>query len=91
MKLEINVPSSISEIPLKSYQEFLRVQADSNDEEFVAQKMIEIFCNVELKYVSQFKRKQIVEIVTTINKLFEKIPPFKNRFSLISNFNKFIF
>jgi hypothetical protein len=38
MKLEINVPTSLNEISLKSYQEFLKVQQSSNDEEFIAQK-----------------------------------------------------
>jgi hypothetical protein len=82
MKLAITIPTELSEIKLGQYQKFLKI-ADQNDEsEFIHHKMIEIFCNVELKYVTQFKRKQIVEIVTTINSLFEKIPPFKNRFTL---------
>jgi len=82
MKLAITIPTELSEIKLGQYQKFLKI-ADQNDEsEFIHHKMIEIFCNVELKYVTQFKRKQIVEIVTTINNLFEKIPPFKNRFTL---------
>ena len=82
MKLAITIPTDLSEIKLGQYQKFLKI-ADQNDEsEFIHHKMIEIFCNVELKYVTQFKRKQIVEIVTTINSLFEKIPPFKNRFTL---------
>jgi hypothetical protein len=43
MKLEINVPTSLNEIPLKSYQEFLKVQQSSNDEEFIAQKWYKYF------------------------------------------------
>jgi hypothetical protein len=82
MKLAITIPTDLSEIKLSQYQKFLKI-ADQNDEsEFIHHKMIEIFCNVELKYVNQFKRKQIVQIVTTINSLFDKIPPFKNRFTL---------
>ena len=42
MRIEIDVPSSINEIPLKNYQAFLKVQKNSNDEEFIAEKMIEI-------------------------------------------------
>ena len=41
MKLELTIPTSISEIPLISYQKFLKMQHASNDEEFIAQKMIE--------------------------------------------------
>jgi hypothetical protein len=82
MKLAITIPTDLSEIKLSQYQKFMNIAEQNEESDFLHHKMIEIFCNVELKYVSQFKRKQIVEIVTTINKLFEKIPPFKNRFSL---------
>jgi hypothetical protein len=82
MKLAITIPTELSEIKLRQYQKFMNIAEQNEESEFVHHKMIEIFCNVELKYVAQFKRKQIVEIVTTINKLFEKIPPFKNRFTL---------
>jgi len=82
MKLAIRIPTDLSEIKLSQYIKFMNIAEQNEESDFLHHKMIEIFCNVELKYVSQFKRKQIVEIVTTINKLFEKIPPFKNRFSL---------
>ena len=82
MKLEITIPTELSEIKLSQYQKFLKIVDQNDESEFIHHKMIEIFCNVELKYVTQFKRKQIVQIVTTINNLFEKIPPFKNRFTL---------
>lgn len=82
MKLAITIPTDLSEIKLSQYIKFMNIAEQNEKSDFLHHKMIEIFCNVELKYVSQFKRKQIVEIVTTINKLFEKIPPFKNRFSL---------
>jgi len=82
MKLAITIPTDLSEIKLSQYIKFMNIAEQNEESDFMHHKMIEIFCNVELKYVSQFKRKQIVEIVTTINKLFEKIPPFKNRFSL---------
>lgn len=82
MKLAITIPTDLSEIKLSQYQKFLNISEQNEESDFVHHKMIEIFCNVNLKYVSQFKRKQIVEIVTAINKLFDKIPPFKNQFVL---------
>lgn len=82
MKLAITIPTELSEIKLSQYQKFMNIAEQNEESDFVHHKMIEIFCNVELKYVAQFKRKQIVEIVLTINKLFEKIPPFKNKFVL---------
>ena len=54
MKLELIVPTSLKDIPLKSYQTFVKMRETSNDEDFVAQKMIEIFCGIELKDVVKF-------------------------------------
>jgi uncharacterized protein YecA (UPF0149 family) len=84
MKLEINVPSSLSEIPLKHYQDFLKVQADSNDEEFVAQKMIEIFCGISLKDVVKMKLTSLNELIAHFTKLFSEKPKFQNRFKITS-------
>ena len=84
MKLEINVPSSLSEIPLKHYQEFLKIQADSNDEEFVAQKMIEIFCGISLKDVVKMKLTSLNELIAHFTKLFSEKPKFQNRFKITS-------
>ena len=82
MKIEINVPSSLSEIPLKHYQDFLRVQADSNDEEFVAQKMVEIFCGIELKDVVKMKLTSLNDLIAHFTKLFSEKPKFQNRFKI---------
>jgi hypothetical protein len=82
MKLEINVPSNLSEIPLKHYQDFLRVQADSNDEEFVAQKMIEIFCGIPLTDVVKMKLKSLNELIAHFTKLFSEKPEFKRTFEI---------
>lgn len=82
MKLEINVPSSLSEIPLKHYQDFLKVQADSNDEEFVAQKMVEIFCGIELKDVVKMKLTSLNELIAHFTTLFSEKPKFQNRFKI---------
>lgn len=84
MKLEINVPSSLSEIPLKHYQEFLKIQADSNDEEFVAQKMIEIFCGISLKDVVKMKLTSLNELIAHFTQLFSEKPKFQNRFKITS-------
>ena len=82
MKLEIIIPTSLSEIKLSQYLKFLLIAEQNEESDFLHHKMIQIFCNVELKYIDQFKRTQILEIVNSINSLFEKIPDFKNRFEL---------
>lgn len=82
MKLEIIIPTSLSEIKLSQYLKFLSIAEQNEESDFLHHKMIQIFCNVELKYIDQFKRTQILEIVNSINSLFERIPDFKNRFEL---------
>lgn len=82
MRIEINVPSSISEIPLTNYQKFLKVQQNSNDEEFIAQKMIEIFCGIELKDVVKMKLTSINDLVLHFNEIFSVKPKFQHRFKI---------
>lgn len=82
MKIEIDVPSSISEIPLKNYQQFLKMQQNSNDEELIAQKMIEIFCGIQLKDVAKMKLTSINELVLHFNKIFSEKPTFQHRFKI---------
>ena len=82
MKLEINVPSSLSEIPLKHYQDFIRVQSSSNDEEFVAQKMIEIFCGIPLQDVARMKLTSLNELIAHFSKMFSKKPEFQRTFKI---------
>lgn len=82
MKLEINVPSSISEIPLVNYQKFLKMQKASNDEEFIAQKMIEIFCGIQLKDVVKMKLTSVNELIVHFQTIFAERPKFKPTFKI---------
>lgn len=82
MKYEIEVPSNLSEISLDRYQKYLKTLKNSDDVEFVSQKMIEIFCGVELKSVVKMKASTVVELVQHFNKLFSEKPKFKHRFKL---------
>ncbi|NCU72198.1 MAG: hypothetical protein EBY66_04160 [Candidatus Fonsibacter lacus] len=82
MKLDITVPSSISEIPLVNYQKFLKLQESSNDQEFIAQKMIEIFCGIELKDIVKIKLSSINELIQHFTKIFDEKPKFKPTFKI---------
>jgi len=82
MKLEINVPTTLNEIPLKSYQEFLKVQQGSNDEEFIAQKMVQIFCGIELKDIVKMKLTSLNELIIHFKNLFEQKPKFQPTFKI---------
>jgi hypothetical protein len=82
MKLEIDVPSSINEIPLVNYQKFLKLQQSSNDEEFIAQKMIEIFCGIQLKEVVKMKLTSVNELIIHFKNIFAEKPKFKPTFKI---------
>jgi hypothetical protein len=82
MKLELIVPTSLKDIPLKSYQSFVKMREASNDEDFVAQKMIEIFCGIELKDVVKMRLTDVNELLVSFNQMFNEKPKFKNRFNL---------
>ena len=72
MKLEINVPDNLSEITLGQYQRFEKLNTKENqDSVFLLQKMIEIFCGLELKDVINIKYKSIQEAASIINEAFE--------------------
>ena len=48
MKIEINVPTSLSEVTLGQYQKFLKIAEDNPEGNFLNAKMIEIFCGIPL-------------------------------------------
>ena len=82
MKLSINVPTELNELTLGQYQKFIKVQKDNGDGIFVAQKMIEIFCGIDLKDTFKIKINDINEIVGILNDLLETKPDLINTFKL---------
>ena len=77
MKTEIYVPTKLSEIPLKNYQEFMKLVENSNDQEFIAQKTIEIFCGLNMRDVIKIKWSDVKELIAHFNELFKQ----KNEFT----------
>ena len=72
MKVQINVPDSLKDITLEQYQKFEKLNTEENkDSSFLLQKMIEIFCNLNLKDVSNIKYKSVQEITKHLNKVFD--------------------
>ena len=72
MKLTLNIPESLSEVTLDQYQQWLKVAEDKEMNNFLQQKMIEIFCGVTLKQVMLIKAKDIESIVVQISELFNQ-------------------
>jgi hypothetical protein len=72
MRVEINVPDSLNEITLEQYQKFEKLNTEDNkDSLFLLQKMVEIFCNLDLKDVAEIKYKSVQEIAVHLNKIFD--------------------
>ena len=74
MQLELTVPTSLNEIPLVNYQEFIKMREKTNDDEFMAQKMIEIFCGIKLKEVVNLKMTEVNKLILHFNDLFSYTP-----------------
>mgnify|MGYP003132835722 FL=1 len=82
MKLTLNIPETLNEVTLDQYQRWLKVADGKELDNFLQQKMIEIFCGITLKQVLMIKAKDIEAIVADISKLFEtKDSKFIDRFS----------
>ena len=82
MKTEIVIPTSLSEIPLKSYQEFMKVVEKSNDDEFIGQKTIEIFCGLKMKDVVKVKWSDVKSLTLHLNEIFKAKPKFQATFKI---------
>ena len=74
MQLELTVPTSLNEIPLVNYQEFIKMREKTNDDEFMAQKMIEIFCGIKLKEIVNLKMTEVNKLILHFNELFSHTP-----------------
>jgi hypothetical protein len=82
MKIELTIPTSLNEIKLAQYQKFLSIVKDNEESEFLQQKMVQIFCGIDLKDVASIRYKDVVEINQNINNLFTKENRFIQRFKM---------
>ena len=83
MRIKINVPESLHDITLGQYQEYLEAQEKIDDDYQLGSRMIEIFCNIPVKDVFQFRMSHITSIQKTLIKIFEnKTETLINRFTI---------
>ena len=82
MKVELIVPSDLSEITLKQYQKFLKIQDSNEDSYFLQCKMIEVFCNLDAKSVRMLKVGDANRVVEVLNTMFEKQPDLIRTFKI---------
>ena len=82
MKIQLKVPTELREISLSQYQKFLSISKDNENSEFLQQKMVQIFCGIDLKDVANIRYKDVLDITNNINKMFDVEHKFQQRFKL---------
>lgn len=81
MNVKVKVPTTLSELTLSQYQKYLKIQSENEDNTFVAQKMIEIFCDLPLDKVIRMKWRDVKEITEELGELFDKESTFIKKFT----------
>ncbi len=82
MKLEVYIPDNLSEITLSKYQKYLKIQDKEKDENFLAIKMIEIFCGLRGDTIMQMKAKSIKDITLILTDMFTEKPELVREFEM---------
>ena len=82
MKVEVYIPDTLSEITLGQYQKYLKIQSENEDENFLAIKMIEIFCGLRGDTIMAMKAKSIKDITMILTDMFNEKPQLVKEFKL---------
>jgi hypothetical protein len=82
MPIRINIPSSLNEITLRQYKQFLDIQKENKEDRFLNAKMIQVFCKVSLEDVMRLKLSDSESIVEIISNMFEEKPALVKKFKL---------
>ena len=82
MELTLQIPENLREVTLGQYQKYLKMEKENEDETFIAQKMIEIFCNTRLDYVMKMRWRDVQEIVTDLGIMFDQDQRLQKQFHL---------
>ena len=82
MPIKINIPSSLNEITLRQYKQFLDIQKENKEDRFLNAKMIQVFCKVSLEDVMRLKLSDSESIVKIISDMFEEKPALVKKFKI---------
>ncbi len=66
MQLEVSIPSTLKEVQLKDYQDFLLIENPSNDD------LLKCILNINTKELGKIKDKDVDYLINHINKLFDQ-------------------
>lgn len=70
-QLKIKVPTSLSDIKLSQYQQFLKETEGEEDESIIAFKMVCIFCELPEVIVENTSKQSYDSIISDLNKVFD--------------------
>ena len=90
MEVKITIPSKLSEITLRQYKAFLKVQETETNDKILNAQIIRIFCNVPMETVMLLKLQDVNDITKTIYDLLEQKPALVSKFKLNGNQYGFI-
>lgn len=76
MQLEVSIPSTLKEVQLKDYQDFLLIENPSNDD------LLKCILNINTKELGKIKDKDVDYLINHINKLFDQEHKFIPTFNL---------
>ncbi len=82
MKVEVYIPDTLSEITLGQYQKYLKIQSENEDENFLAIKMIEIFCGLRGDTIMAMKANSIKDITLILTEMFNEKPQLVKEFKM---------
>ena len=82
MKIDVFIPDSLNEITLGQYQKFLAIAKDKEQDLFIQQKMVEIFCKIDLKDIANIRYTALVNIIDHFNELFSKESKLIHKFKM---------
>ena len=86
-QLELSVPTTLGDITLGQYQRYMKLVEQNKDDEsatdFLNMKLIEIFCNIELKDVMRIPVSEVEKVLNILAKAFEEKPELIRHFKLL--------
>ena len=82
MKARLNIPNKLSEITLRKYQKFVKLNVEDADERFLQIKMIEIFCEISHEKVLKIKFSDADKVTAILGDMFLQKPKLVTKFKL---------
>ena len=85
-KVKIVVPSSLKEVTLGQYQDYLKDIKDKDQEkdaEYINRKLVQHVCNIDEKYIDKIPFKDVSKLISILNDAFNKKYDLVKRFKLL--------